>query len=130
MLPQQTGVHAGAVIMHLDNCPERPQPAAGGQKKSFCFATGGESGVVKIWDSARGRCIASCNVDGGAEDCSQIASLSCSSGGTLMATTADGRILFFSLQVKLGSVCLRSVCVDKPSFKLDWHGQLRERAVS
>ena len=70
-----------------------------GQKLVY-FATAGEAGVVKVWNSVSGQCVLEQKLQGPFQEGSQLTGLGITSKGALLCTTADARILYVEVKVR------------------------------
>ena len=68
--------------------------------KDYHFATAGEKGGIRVWSSAKGRCIAEQEMPGHVEEGSQLVALEISKNGKLMSATEDSQISIVAVKVQ------------------------------
>ena len=76
------------------------KPGMQGQKLVY-FATAGEAGVVKIWNSVSGQCVLEQKLQSPFQEGCQLTGLGITSKGALLCTTADARILYVEVKVRI-----------------------------
>ena len=90
-------------------------------QKLMYFATAGEAGVVKVWNSVSGQCVLEQKLQGPFQEGSQLTGLGITSKGALLCTTADARILYVKVKVRIRTPISAAAWKRFKDLKEQWH---------